>query len=189
MIVGATGVGKSSIINAITGEKRAQISSDTDPCTRECKAFLVELKPGVITELWDTVGWDASLIKSAAGHVQNLVDTRGIDLLLFCVRAGGRAESHVETFKSKIQPICRKETPVALVVTGLEDESDMDAWWTNNKDASVFHELIVDAHACVTTVARSTNPLLHQQQIRYSLRRLLILCVRSPTVVPVSTRL
>ncbi|KAI6117493.1 P-loop containing nucleoside triphosphate hydrolase protein [Pisolithus croceorrhizus] len=210
VIVGATGVGKSSIINAIAGEKRAQISSDTDPCTRECKAFLVELKPGVITELWDTVGWDASLIKSAAGHVQNLVDTRGIDLLLFCVRAGGRAESHVETFKSKIQPICRKETPVALVVTGLEDESDMDAWWTNNKDASVFHELIVDAHACVTTVARSTNPL-HQQQIRYSLRRLrelnhrpilssisfyeltrecaVILCVRSPTVVPVSTRL
>ncbi|KAI5990428.1 hypothetical protein EDD15DRAFT_2280146 [Pisolithus albus] len=171
VVVGATGVGKSSVINAIAGEKRAQISSDTDMCTRECKAFLVELKPGVITELWDTVGWDESRIEIVTGHVQRLVSTRGIDLLLFCVRAGDKAKSHVERFKRDIQPICGKETPVALVVTGLEDESDMDAWWTNNKDASVFHELIVDAHACVTTVARSANPL-HQQQVRRSLRRL-----------------
>ncbi|KIK29330.1 hypothetical protein PISMIDRAFT_672781 [Pisolithus microcarpus 441] len=47
----------------------------------------------------------------------------------------------------------------------------MDAWWTNNKDASVFHELIVDAHVCVTTAARSANPI-HQQQVRRSLHRL-----------------
>ncbi|KAI6022899.1 hypothetical protein BKA83DRAFT_4270442 [Pisolithus microcarpus] len=150
VIVGATGVGKSSVINAIAGEKRAQISSDTDACTRECKSFLVELKPGVITELWDTVGWDESHIDIVTGHVQRLVSTRGIDLLLFCVRAGDRAKCHVERFKRNIQPICGKETSVALV------------------DASVFHELIVDAHVCVTTAARSANPI-HQQQVRRSL--------------------
>ncbi|KAI6147847.1 P-loop containing nucleoside triphosphate hydrolase protein [Pisolithus tinctorius] len=171
VIVGATGVGKSSIINAIAGEKRAQISSDTDACTRECKAFLVELKPGVITEVWDTFGWDGSLIEKVTGHVQRLVNTRGVDLLLFCVRAGDTAKSHVDKFKRNIQPICGKRILVALVVTGLEGESDMDSWWTNNKDASVFHELVVDVHACVTTSAKSADPI-YQQRIQSSRRRL-----------------
>lgn len=171
VIVGATGVGKSSVINAIAGEKRAQISSDTDACTRECKAFLVELKPGVISEVWDTFGWEGSLIEKVTGHVQRLVNTRGVDLLLFCVRAGDTAKSHVDKFKRNIQPICGKRIPVALVVTGLEGESDMDSWWTNNKDASVFHELVVDAHACVTTSAKSADPI-YQQRIQSSRRRL-----------------
>ncbi|KAI6167603.1 hypothetical protein EDD17DRAFT_852428 [Pisolithus thermaeus] len=172
VIVGGSGAGKSSIINAIAGEMRAEISSDADTCARECQGFLAELKPGIITELWDTTGWDESLvIEKVARHVQRLVKTRGVDLLLFCVRAGDRVKSHVERFKRKIQPIYGKETTVALVVTGLEDENDMDAWWRNNKGDPVFYELLMDAHACVTTAARSTNPL-HQERFRQSLHRL-----------------
>ncbi|KAI6037990.1 hypothetical protein EDC04DRAFT_2699174 [Pisolithus marmoratus] len=170
-IVGASGVGKSSVINAIAGEKRARISSDADVCTRECKVFLVELKPGIITEVWDTVGWGEPCNETVTGLVKRLIGTRGIDLLLLCVHAGDRVKGHIERFKRDIQPECRKKVPVILVVTGLEKEDDMDMWWTNNKNASVFHELLVDGHACVTTVAKSDD-LVYQQRIQRSLLRL-----------------
>ncbi|KAG6334785.1 hypothetical protein ID866_4303 [Astraeus odoratus] len=172
VVVGADGVGKSSIVNAIAGESLAATSKDTNTCTRDCASYRVKLESGVQITIWDTVGLDgtAETEGKVTALINHLSHFPGIDLLLFCVR--GKLKSQFERFKNVLSCVPENVAPVALVVTGLETESDINTWWSNNKDNPKIRDLAADAHACVTTLWPSLeNPAL-LKRIYASQRRL-----------------
>jgi hypothetical protein len=39
-----------------------------------------------------------------------------------------------------------------LVVTGLKREKNMEDWWTRNKDTFDKYNIVIDGHACITSV-------------------------------------
>ncbi|KIJ60455.1 hypothetical protein HYDPIDRAFT_98754, partial [Hydnomerulius pinastri MD-312] len=165
VLFGESGVGKSSIINTITGNVVASTHNRVSGCTLECTAYPITLDSGIRTNLWDTIGLD----EGTAGSIpalqakqklkeflqQRLSTSEGIDLLLFCIRAERIKNAHLERYKFVYEEVCRKSVPVALVVTGLENhepDGDMDWWWTHNETKLLELGLRVCAHACVTTL-------------------------------------
>ncbi|KAI9571850.1 P-loop containing nucleoside triphosphate hydrolase protein, partial [Boletus coccyginus] len=141
VLFGECGVGKSSIINAIVGRPVAKTSNDVFGCTNENAPYSVTLDTGVGINLWDTIGLD----EGTAGKVptdqakQRLqlflqrieASEAGIDLLLFCFRAGRPRLRHARNYNLFHAAICRKKVPVAIAVLGPEEEAD--TWWQRNE--------------------------------------------------------
>lgn len=87
--------------------------------------------------LWNMSGFDETnddaLVteKNLKLLVQRIKQTAGIDLLVFCFRAGRVRIRHVWTYKLFHAVICRKKVPVAIVVLGPEE--DAHTWWQRNE--------------------------------------------------------
>jgi len=54
--------------------------------------------------------------------------------LFYCVRGPRIKETTVYNYKMFYQGLFQGEIPIVLVVTGLEQEDPMDAWWRRNGD-------------------------------------------------------
>lgn len=63
--------------------------------------------------------------------VHGIKQTAGIDLLLFCFRAGRPKFRHARNYSLFHAAICRKKVPVAIVVLGPEEGAD--TWWQRNE--------------------------------------------------------
>ena len=76
---------------------------------------------------------DATLVteKNLKLLVQGIKQTAGIDLLLFCFRAGRPKIRHVRNYNLFYAAICRKKVPAAIVVLGPEEGADI--WWQRNE--------------------------------------------------------
>ncbi|RXW15989.1 hypothetical protein EST38_g9868 [Candolleomyces aberdarensis] len=58
-VVGDTGVGKSSFINAFFGKQVAQVSSETCSCTKSVEEFHYKRRDGLVVSLVDTPGFNS----------------------------------------------------------------------------------------------------------------------------------
>lgn len=185
VVIGSVGVGKSSIINVIAGEKLAATSADAMACTKEFEFYMVDVEPGINMEIWDTVGLDrtADTKDGLMKFLRHLLIVHGIDLLLLCIR-GSALKAQLDKFKEVSDLAKEKLVPVALVITGLETEYDMDSWWSQNKDRLSLRELTVDVHVCVTTLPSVENSRV-QDKINIS-QRILRELVKRP--VPITSR-
>ncbi|KAG9311031.1 hypothetical protein JVU11DRAFT_8929 [Chiua virens] len=87
--------------------------------------------------LWNMNGFDETdddiLItgKSLRLIAQGMKRTGGIDLLLFCFRAGRLRIRHARNYNLFYAAICRKKVLVAMVVLGPEEGAD--TWWERNE--------------------------------------------------------
>jgi len=101
LIVGETGVGKSSVVNLIAGEPLATVHSGAGACTMEATSYDIILPDdqGLAhhIRLFDTVGLNEpqfgktdylTAIEKANTLICQLQRTGGIRLLLFCIRGG-----------------------------------------------------------------------------------------------------
>jgi len=81
----------------------------------------------------------------------------GVSLLVFCMRAPRMTEGCKRNWRLFHEVFCKKKVAALAVVTGLENEDDMDAWWNVNE--TVFHknEMFPDRHACVTAIKGRLN--------------------------------
>jgi len=61
IIFGEAGAGKSSLVNLITKEHKARISSDAVGCTTETNIYETEISKWKV-KLFDTAGWSSSPI-------------------------------------------------------------------------------------------------------------------------------
>ena len=165
LIVGETGVGKSSIVNLIAGESLATVHSGAGACTMAATSYDVILPDAQglshHIRLFDTVGLNEpqfrktdylSAIEKANTLICQLQRTGGIRLLMFCFR-GGRITSVMQNnYRLFCDILCQKKVPVAFVITGLENEGSMEGWWQRNVPLFEEYGLLCASHACVTAI-------------------------------------
>jgi predicted GTPase len=159
VLFGETGAGKSSVINLMAGKEMARTSPDMERCTMQWQEHPVVLN-GRIYKVFDTVGLEEpqlsikeylKIIENAYNLVTKLKQEGGVDLLLFCVRAGRVTATLQTNYRLFYEWLCEEKVPIVLVLTGLEREpKNMEDWWTRNKQIFARYEIRVAGHACIT---------------------------------------
>jgi len=170
IIFGRTGAGKSSVVNLMAGEERAKTSNGMQRCTECWTKHSITLQDGRYSyNMFDTIGLEdhqgidgyLGAIEDARNLIAALRNEGGLHLLLFCVRAGRLTSTTENNYRLFYEYLCEKKVPVVLVITGLEEEQNIDAWWDRAKPNFDKHGIIVDGHACITAVSGSDQR--HQQ--------------------------
>lgn len=168
-------MGKSSLINLLAGKKVSETSSGALGCTLEYKRHLLDLGGDQHFAVWDTAGLDEGTEGSVPADkaeaylkrlLHELAKNNGVDLLVYCVR-GTRVRSALLTnYHIFYSAICRKKVPIAIVITGLENqEVNMETWWYKNEHQFSLFKMYFDSHACVTTLESSVeNPLVKERR-------------------------
>lgn len=158
ILFGETGVGKSSVINLIAGRQIAQTSPDVQGCTMSFKPYTFPVN-GRTFHIWDTVGLEEPemgvngylpAIEQACDLIQQLTNRGGVDLLLFCIRGNRVTATTQSNYRLFYEVLCRSQVPIALVITHLEREADMEKWWERNVDSLEKYGIKAAGHACVT---------------------------------------
>ncbi|KAF5349998.1 hypothetical protein D9756_009149 [Leucocoprinus leucothites] len=157
VLFGECGAGKSSIVNMLSSnEHAADISSSARGCTFESRSFEVNVLGQPVT-LWDTAGLNegdagrvvkADAIAQLYSLLRKLSD--GVSLLVFVMRAPRVRDSVPKNWKIFHEVICQKKIPIVIVITGLENEDNMDQWWWDNKSTFQRYGIYPAGYACVT---------------------------------------
>jgi len=154
IVFGQTGSGKSSVINLIAGRQIATVSNGAAGCTLSFKPYTFPVH-GRALHIWDTVGLDEpdeefTAIEQAWELIEHLTSQGGVDLLLFCIRAPRITATSQANYRLFYEVLCRSSVPIALVITHLEREADMENWWERNVQVLEKFGLKAAGHACVT---------------------------------------
>ncbi|KAG1859574.1 P-loop containing nucleoside triphosphate hydrolase protein [Suillus subalutaceus] len=171
VLFGQGGAGKSSLVNLIAGKDVAETSSDVKHCTLQWQSYSAEFD-GDSYNVFDTIGLEEpqlgipqylDAIENAYKLIQHLESQGGIDLLLFCMRAGRLTATLQSNFRLFNEFLCEKKVPVVIAITYLENElGEMDAWWERNKATFRHQEFYVAGHACITAI-KGSRPDRHEQ--------------------------
>ena len=160
LLFGETGVGKSSLINLLAGWQLASVSPDSAPCTMDASEYQFQLGSTTI-RLWDTVGLEepekgpngyVGAIEKAVHLIRRLNATGGISLFLFCIRGNRITATTQSNYRLFYEVLGKKEVPIALAVTHLEREPDMEEWWQRNGKTLEKNGIHSAGHACITTL-------------------------------------
>jgi hypothetical protein len=136
----------------------ANTSSDMQRCTMQWKEHTIDFG-GDSYMVFDTIGLDEPQLRmneylESVENAYRLIkelDTRGgIDLLLFCVRAGRVNATLQSNYRLFHEFLCEKKVPIVLAITNLERETKMDDWWERNHGTFEKYQIQVAGHACVT---------------------------------------
>ncbi|KAG1759145.1 P-loop containing nucleoside triphosphate hydrolase protein [Suillus occidentalis] len=161
VLFGQAGAGKSSLVNLMAGTKVANTSNDMKSCTLHWEEYPIKFH-GESYNVFDTVGLEEpqlgipqylDAVENAYTLIQKLEKQGGIDLLVFCMRAGRLTTTLQTNYRLFHEFLCEKKVPVVVVITYLETEPEkMDDWWMRNK--GIFHEreVYVAGHACITAI-------------------------------------
>lgn len=167
VIFGDSGSGKSSVINAIAQTQIAKTSSSATGCTFAYERHRVEIS-GQTFVLFDTAGLNegtAGTVPAAKAeeNLKSLLNelmspkSDGIGLLVYCVRSTRARRALIRNYNLFYSAICRKKVPIVVVVTGLENEPDMESWWDANGKEFKSRGMHFEDHACVTTLRKHSG--------------------------------
>ena len=186
VIMGETGVGKSSVVNLIAGKAFARVSPDSDPCTENTTEYSTStgLNP---VHIWEIAGFNQpenvitkdDLPDADLGPV--LADTTAVvDLVLFCMRGKKLTKTTKRIFEF-VKNMFGNQVPIILVITHLEMEGDgMESWWVRNEAYLAREGVVGTGHVCVTGLREekwkakrdeSRDVLLRVLNNHYSARR------------------
>ncbi|KAG2041375.1 P-loop containing nucleoside triphosphate hydrolase protein [Suillus americanus] len=158
VLFGEAGAGKSSVVNLMAGQDIAYTSPGMQRCTLQWQEYPIKFD-GVSYKVFDTVGLEEpqlgikeylESVENAYRLIKNLDSEGGIDLLLFCMRAGrisGMLQSNYRLFH---EFLCEKKVPIVLVITNLEREQRMEDWWDREHAHLDKYQINVAGHACIT---------------------------------------
>ncbi|WP_249408206.1 GTPase [Helicobacter pylori] len=125
LLMGATGMGKSSLINALFGKEAAKVGTGK-PITQHLEKYVDEEK-GLI--LWDTKGIEAtdyqntieSLKKEMEDSFKTLDEKRAIDVAYLCVK---ETSSRVEERDKELLNLTKKwNIPTIVVFTNTQEKA------------------------------------------------------------------
>ncbi|KAN0084084.1 P-loop containing nucleoside triphosphate hydrolase protein [Tylopilus felleus] len=158
ILFGASGVGKSSLINLIAGEAVATTSPDVQGCTMSFHPYTFPVHNRDF-HIWDTVGLEEPemgvngylpAIEQACDLIHQLSSGGGVDLLIFCIRGNRVSATEQSNYRLFYEALCRSSVPIALVITHLEREINMESWWERNRESLEKYGIKYAGHACVT---------------------------------------
>ncbi|KIJ67529.1 hypothetical protein HYDPIDRAFT_108361 [Hydnomerulius pinastri MD-312] len=162
VLFGETGVGKSSVINLIAGEKIATISGGLEAGTLDYRGYTLRVGRNQI-RIYDTVGLNepdigitgyAKAVENASRLVHSLHQEGGVNLLLFCIQASRVSDALKSNYRLFHEFLCEKQVPIVLIVTHLENEQRMDDWWVRNeRTLGEKYQIKVTGHACITATS------------------------------------
>ncbi|KAG1730251.1 P-loop containing nucleoside triphosphate hydrolase protein [Suillus paluster] len=188
VIFGESGSGKSSVVNAIAQKPRAKTSGDAAGCTFSFQRYREEIS-GQNFVLFDTAGLnegtegtvpEADAEEELKYLLRKLADSDGIDLLVYCVRSTRARRVLIQNYNIFYSAICRKKVPIVIVITGLENETNMEGWWTTNEKELKNRGMHFDDHACVTTLPKRRGvPEVFDDRIAESREALRTLIVKN----------
>ncbi|KAF9236320.1 hypothetical protein BU15DRAFT_64050 [Melanogaster broomeanus] len=142
------------------GEALADVSPDSGACTMHSKEYQFQVGPTSI-RLWDTVGLEepekaangyVGAIEKAIDLIQRLNETGGISLFLFCIRGNRVTATTQSNYRLFYEVLGKKQVPIALAITHLERETEMEDWWDRNVKKLEKSSIVVAGHACLTTL-------------------------------------
>jgi predicted GTPase len=139
----------------LMGEPVAAVSNQAVGCTYESTKFRATIA-GKEVMLYDTAGLneaEAGTVspEQAIENLQSLVtELKTVNLLVYCIRGTRFRKIVADNYNIFCKTICGsdRKVPVVLVITGLENEENMDDWWEYNKVD--FDEMEFRGHACIT---------------------------------------
>ncbi|KIK92119.1 hypothetical protein PAXRUDRAFT_830262 [Paxillus rubicundulus Ve08.2h10] len=140
----------------LAGEDVADIASTSTGCTFQSRSYRVMVAGSSFT-IFDTAGLnegDPRTIEkfNAVRQLYKLITSidGGVSLLLFCMRAPRIKESNIQNWRLFHEIICAEKVPIAIIITGLENEGSMDNWWVGNRDNFEHQGMRPAGHACIT---------------------------------------
>ncbi|KAG1852181.1 P-loop containing nucleoside triphosphate hydrolase protein [Suillus subluteus] len=179
VLFGQAGAGKSSLINLMAGMDVARTSSDMRSCKLHWEKYLIEFDDKSYS-VFDTVGLEEpqlgiqhylDAVENSYALIQNLERQGGVDLLLFCIRAGRLTPTLQTNYRLFHEFLCDKKVPIVVVITYLENEDgEMDNWWKRNRDVFDEREVRVAGHACITAIRGNYSD--RYDQSRTTIRKL-----------------
>ncbi|KAG1745352.1 P-loop containing nucleoside triphosphate hydrolase protein [Suillus paluster] len=162
VLFGETGAGKSSLVNLMAGKEVAHTSPDMQRCTMRWTEYTISFD-GDSYKVFDTIGLEEpqlgikeylESVENAYKLVKELDKQGGIDLLLFCVRAGRVTATLQSNYRLFNEFLCEKKVPIVLTITNLEREQVMEDWWVRNQSTFNKYQIQVAGHACITAANR-----------------------------------
>jgi tRNA U34 5-carboxymethylaminomethyl modifying GTPase MnmE/TrmE len=180
VLFGETGAGKSSVVNLMAGEERAETSPDMMRSTLRWREYPMTFG-GYNYKVFDTVGLEEpqlgikeylNVIVNARSLITKLDNEGGIDLLLFCVRAGRLSATLQNNYRLFYEWLCEKKVPIVIVITGLEREKEMEGWWTRYEGSFDRLNIVVDGHVCITAVNLGGNYEQLYEESRHLVRNI-----------------
>ncbi|KAG1819718.1 uncharacterized protein BJ212DRAFT_1478951 [Suillus subaureus] len=173
VLLGESGVGKTSLINLIMGRNVAEISPDARTITHAAYDLTIS---GQYFRLWDPAGLNkgseggapaATAAKELALLLRSLNRGDGVHLIMYCV-SGTRATKALRTnYQTFLSAIGDRKVPIVIVATHLENwRPVMTEWWNRYKDELAKYGMHFPGYACVTTLpdGRSESQDLHQRR-------------------------
>ncbi|KAF5344700.1 hypothetical protein D9757_013894 [Collybiopsis confluens] len=187
VLFGSTGCGKSSVVNMLldgndSSVARANVSSRAIGCTFESKSYVAEIG-GKNYKVWDTTGLnegDEGMVANTEAFKQlcRLIKHlsykgNGVSLLVFVMRGPRVTENNEKNFEVFFDGFCKKEVPIVIAVTGLENEEVIDQWWVDNKSAFDKRQMYFNGSACITATSGNFHKALgcgvHEHVYRQSI--------------------
>ena len=156
IVFGETGAGKSSVVNMLKGDKEAPMSNGTAGQTSRTPS-LKGWFPNLPFRIFDTVGLNEGTAGTVAlevaverlfGLIQNL--DHGVNLLVYVMHAPHVKDTVQKNYKMFSELFFQGRVPVVIVITGLENEDDMDVWWDQNWGPFRDNGMIFSGYACIT---------------------------------------
>ncbi|KAG1850172.1 P-loop containing nucleoside triphosphate hydrolase protein [Suillus subluteus] len=179
VLFGLGRVGKSSLINLMAGENVARTSSDMRACTLRWQKYAIKIDDKSYN-VFDTAALEEpqlgipqylDAVENAYKLIRKLGRQGGVDLLLFCIRAGKLTPTLQYNYRLFHEFLCDEKVPIVVVVTYLENEvGEMDDWWKRNRDIFDEREVRVAGHACITAI-KGNYPVRYEQS-RTTIREL-----------------
>ena len=176
LVIGSTGAGKSTLINALLGSDVMATSSDARGCTASYAVESVEHK-GITYEFVDTVG----LNEPEGGTVgktdallmffQFLRDNhQGFNLIIFCMREERMTEQTKATYQVMVKDLYsqaeNEAPPVLLFVGGIFlSYATPQEWCDQNRDTFLLQGFVEARQAqdglhCISLPPVSPNPMM-----------------------------
>jgi hypothetical protein len=113
----------------------------------------------------------------------------GVSLLVYVVR-GPHPTSSMRKNYMIYEMFCEKKVPIVLVITGLEQEEDMDDWWKVNEAKFVKEGMTFSGAACITAIKGRNNMLAQEfEESREKVEKLILdHCAETPWLPPPSKK-
>ena len=174
----------------LPGGPDAIVRSDAKGVTFEHTRYEKDIG-GCRLNIFDTVGLNegADGTMSAAKAIEELYRLMlglddGVSLLVYVMRGPRLKRSFRKNYQLFYEIFWKKKVPIVLVITGLEQEDDMDDWWKRKKAEFVKEKMTFSGAACITAIKGKHNTFAKEfEESREKVEKLILgHCAQTPWI-------